>query len=683
MIVNVIPESRTFSDVESFSYLVPEKLDSQIETGSIVAIPFGKKRIRGIVSAINYSSSDSEKSEVKNTRQGSKSSYQLKEILSVDHSFSLPKEYLEIAKWISDYYLCSLGEAISLFLPPEMKRPHREKAECQKPKAESKKQLKLLNKEQEEIFQILRSELSPTETLNPVQGNGNVLPQKKPVLIHGVTGSGKTEIYIKLAAETIKHGKQVVVLVPEIMLTPQTVERFQKVFGDTIALMHHSLSKSEKFNCFYDFYSGAKSIIIGPRSALLVPSKKLGLIIIDEEQEDAYKQEQNPRYHAVTLAKEIASKNNSLLVLGTATPRIETYFQVKNARKLFVLSKRHHQNELPATKIVDLRNEIRAGNFSPISGLLEEEIRQVLSEKRQILLFLNRRGTATFVSCRDCGQVLLCPNCSIPMVYHVNDRSSFLHCHHCDSKEPLPSNCPACHSSKIKFFGTGIEKIEREITKLFPNARIAKIDSTTINKKADYTTFFDKFKRGEIDIVVGTQMIAKGLDIPGVDLVGIVSADTGLHLPHYRASEKSFNLITQVSGRSGRLHNQGKTILQTYWPEALPILAASEHAYELFYEKEIVERQKFKYPPFSKLIRIISENPREDLAKKEIDSLATKFREQNIEFIGPGQCFYARMHNKYRYHIIVKSDKIPNETIKNIRKDFPKLTWDVDPTNLL
>ncbi len=664
MIIDVIPETKTFSDIESFSYLVPVDLKEKIKLGSIVSVPFGKQKIRGIVEKI-----------IKNPVKNENEAYKLREITSVDPLFYLPAEYLTITKWISQYYLCSIGQAVSLFLPPLMKRPRNA--------IETKTQIKenhinvALNQEQKEIYDILKLDIWKKNI-------DNHKPAPRPALIHGVTSSGKTEIYIKMAEDTLNLGKQVVVLVPEIILTPQTVQRFEEIFNGKIALMHHSLSQSEKFACYADFQSGKKPIIIGPRSALLIPSENIGLIIIDEEQEDSYKQEQNPRYHAVTLAEKIADKLDALLVLGSATPRVETYYKAKSGRyRLFEIKKRHNQTELPPAQIVDLRDEFKKDNYSPISLALQAKIGEVLAKKRQILLFLNRRGTATFVSCRDCGFVSLCPHCSIPMVYHLKNQDGFLSCHHCDHREKIPTLCPDCGSSKIKFFGAGVEKIEREVVRLFPGARVAKIDSTTITQKSDYEKFYNDFKSGKIDIVIGTQMIAKGLDIPGVDLVGIVSADTGLHLPHYKASEKSFQLLTQVSGRSGRKENSGQTIIQTYWTEALPILYASTHDYLSFYNQELKSRKEFAYPPYIKLIRIISEDKDKAKAKEKISQLANTLTTNAITFIGPGACFYEKLHNKFRYHLIIKSDKIPNETINKIYKEHPLLTWDVEPVNLL
>ncbi|MFA6963793.1 MAG: primosomal protein N' [Patescibacteria group bacterium] len=655
MIVNVIPEVKVGGEMESFSYLVPEELEGEIRIGSVVSIPFGNRKIRGVVEGTTEHGANNTK-------------YEIKSLISVDPNIIFTEKYIKIAKWISSYYLCSLGEAIELFLPPMMKKP-RPGAQVESSKSKVKSPIELTN-EQQEIFEKLKLSLNSKA--------------KKHALIRGITGSGKTEIYIKLAEETLQLGKQVIVLVPEIILTPQTVERFQKTFGDQITLMHHNLSKSEKFNCYFDFYTGKKPIIVGPRSALLIPCPNIGLIIIDEEQEDSFKQDQNPRYHAVTLAEKIAEATGAQLLLGSATPKIETFHKAKTGQfDLFELTERYNSAKLPPAEIVDLRNELRTGNNSPISEKLRQSIEDILEKKKQILLFLNRRGTSTFVSCRDCGHVIICKNCSIPLIYHLYGQKSELNCHHCDFRQDVPITCPKCHSPKIKFFGSGIEKIETEIRKLFPLARVARVDASTIKSKTDYEKFYLSFKNHEIDIAIGTQMIAKGLDIPGVDLVGIVSADTGLHLPYYRASEKSFQILTQVSGRSGRRGVAGKTILQTYWPEAKPIIDASLHDYQTFYKDEIAEREKHNYPPFQHLIRIISEDESSGKAIEKIRKVAAELAKNKLSFIGPGACFYERLHNKFRFHIIVKVDKLPDQRLHEVAKLFPHLVWDVDAVNLL
>ena len=305
----------------------------------------------------------------------------------------------------------------------------------------------------------------------------------------------------------------------------------------------------------------------------------------------------------------------------------------------------------------------------------------MLAQKKQILLFLNRRGAASFVSCRECGHVILCHNCSIPMVFHLKDTK--LICHHCNATAPVPVLCPECKSPKIKYFGAGVEKIETEIRRLFPEARVKRIDSETITKKGDYAKFFKDLSTGAIDIAIGTQMIAKGFDFPGVDLVGVVSADTGLHLPQYRATEKTFQIITQVSGRSGRRVHQGLTLIQSYWPDSEAIQAASQHNFRRFYDKEIIERKNFDYPPFSHIVRIISENADKQKALNHIEKIVPKLKELKLNFVGPGACFFARLHGKYRYHIIIKVNKLPDNDLSKIKEAFPDFVYEVEPTSML
>lgn len=669
MILNVIPEKRTGPEKNTFSYLVPEELKNDVKIGSIVNISFGKKNIRGVAAGISTDHPEAEQKDLDREPhdQNHTTNYKLKEIKAVNPEFVIPEKYLDIAKWISDYYLCSLGEAISLFLPPKIIRP--QKSEQITGDRKPFKPIELTS-EQQKIFEQLEKTLSQKNT--------------KPALIHGVTGSGKTEIYLKLAAETLKQNKQVVVLVPEIMLTPQTVEKFERVFPDQICLFHSGLSKSEKYLSYKQFSSGHKKIIIGARSALLVPSPNIGLIIIDEEHEDAYKQEKDPRYNAVSLAEQIAKVLSALLVLGTATPRIEDYFKGKQGEyELFELRARYNKLILPPARIIDLKDEIKRDNYSPISLELQKSIADIFRRKRQIILFLNRRGMATFVSCRECGEILNCPKCNIPMVYHVSQNSHVLNCHHCDFKKPVPSLCPNCGSPKIKFFGAGVDKIESEVNRLFPKAKVRRVDAKTLENKNAYVKLYDELKNGKIDILIGTQILAKGLDIGTIDLVGIVSADVGLHLPHFRASEKTFSLLTQVSGRSGRKDNVGTTVIQTYWPDSNAIKFAAEHDYSKFYENEVSERRKFNYPPFCHLVRVISEEKNKNRAKAEIEKIAVLLNEKKLNFIGPAPCFLDRINNIYRYHLLIKVDKLPDEKILDVFKNNPYLVWDIDPIDLL
>lgn len=651
MIAEIIPEISTAKEKQFYSYAVSPENAKKIKIGSIVHIPFGDKKLRGVVLKLSRSS------DVK---------YKLKEIEKIDENFTLPESYVKAAIWIAEYYLCSFGEAISLFMPPVMKNPRKSNEAEKKIQTAEKK----LSADQEKVFLKLKGKLSKRGA--------------KPALIFGVTGSGKTEVYIKLAKEAIRNGKQVVVLVPEIILTPQTIERFEEVFAGNVCLMHSGLNESEKFNCYRDFAAGTKPIIVGPRSALLVPAKNLGLIIVDEEQEEAYKQDHAPRYHAADLAEILARETGAALIFGSATPRVETFYKAgAGIYDFFELKSRYQKLIMPVAEVIDLKKEMRSKNYSPISEKLEKEIARTLENKKQVLLFLNRRGQSTFTSCRECGEVINCPNCDIPLISYGRDRNESLRCHHCNYKIATPVACPSCHSPKIKSFGSGVEKIEAEIRRLFPKVRIFRVDSTTIKNRKDHEKLYRDLRDHKIDIVIGTQMLSKGFDIPGIDLVGIISADVGLHLPQFRSSEKTFRIITQVSGRSGRTHNVGHTIIQTYWPSSRAIKYASTHDYKSFYEEEINHRKELLYPPFSHLLRIVSEDRNAERAKKEISKVADELKANGIEFIGPGLCFFQRLNNRYRYHIIIKAANLPDKKISEIYHKHPYLVWDVDPFDML
>lgn len=651
MKAEIIVGKKTSKDY--FSYKIPEIFFGKLLIGSIVEVEFGNKKIFGVVAEISH----------KKNVVGHK----LKEILAINEDFFIDPAYIEIAKWVSNYYFCTLGEAISLFLPPRIKRPRKQKVMADSAKNVSKL---VLNSEQEKILNRIVKNFASSK--------------KIPHLIFGVTGSGKTEIYLALAKKILEQKKSVVILVPEIVLTPQNISRFKKIFANQVTIMHSKLSKSEKYYCYRDFYSGLKKIIIGPRSALLIPNRDIGLVIIDEEQEESYKQDQNPRYDAIKLAEKITGFLGANLVLGSATPKIETFYQAQEGIYDFhQLSKRFHQPDMPVAKIIDMRQEIKRGNNSILSEYLQQRIKNVIDGGGQIILFLNRKGMSTFVSCRDCGEVIFCKYCDVPMVYHIGEKDDYLHCHHCDKIQKVPKNCPNCKSMKIKFFGSGTERLEREVIKLFPWAKTKRVDSSEFKNISDYESFYENFSKRKYDIVIGTQILAKGFDIPGVELVGIVSADVGLHLPYFRASEKVFRLITQVSGRSGRRTKAGETVIQTYWPQSEAIKYASKHDYKSFYEIEIKKRFEKNYPPRTHIVRIVSENKNQQKAKKIIEKLAKDLTDLKFNFIGPGQCFFSKISNRYRFQLLIKVDKLPDTKLIEIRQKYKNLIWDSDPVNIL
>lgn len=523
-------------------------------------------------------------------------------------------------------------------------------------------------------------------------------------LIHGITGSGKTEIYLHLVEKMMKEKKQSIILVPEISLTPQTIDRFVGRFGDNVAVLHSKLSDGERFDQWKKIKNSEVSIVIGARSAIFAPFNNLGLIIIDEEHEDSYKSGQNPKYDTIEVAEKRADMNNSLLVLGTATPSINTYFKATNGNQYKVLSltKRAANAILPDVEIVDMRLELEKGNKSIYSENLYNEMVRALDNKKQIILFLNRRGFSTFVSCRECGYVVQCDKCDISMTYHRNINK--LRCHYCGETKEIPRTCPECGSKYIKYFGIGTQKVE-EITKAqFPNARVARLDADTTQAKNAYENILSKMKNKEIDILVGTQMIAKGLDFEDVSLVGIIAADTSLNIPNYNSSEKTFQLVTQVSGRAGRGDYPGKVILQTYEPDHYSLQYAKEHDFLGFYEDEIEVRNMQLYPPFIKFINIIISG--EDINKvinnstKIYNILGSEiyhiYKDDFYKYIiGPSPAPLERIKNRYRYQIIVKVEDLHFEQIKNIldrmifenrfNLDFQSISLNIEinPSNIL
>ena len=426
----------------------------------------------------------------------------------------------------------------------------------------------------------------------------------KEFLLYGVTGSGKTEIYLQAIEEVLKKGKTAIVLVPEISLTPQMVDRFISRFGqEDIAVLHSKLSVGERYDQWKKIKKGECKIVIGARSAIFAPINNLGLIIIDEEHDSSYKSETNPRYNAKELAGYIAKQNSIPLILGSATPDVCTYYKAKNNNiELLELTKRANNSKLPIVETVDLRMELANGNKSILSEKLYNEIEKNLLDKKQTILFLNRRGYSTFVMCRDCGYTVKCKNCNITMTYHLNTNK--LKCHYCGHEEKSVLECPECHSKNIKYFGTGTQKLEEEINKIFPNASTIRMDIDTVSKKNSHEEILNKFKNENIDILIGTQMVVKGHHFPNVTLVGVIAADSSLYIEDYKASERTFQILTQVAGRAGREKLPGRVIIQTYNPENFAIECSKKQDYDKFYETEIELRKQLKYPPFCDIISI-------------------------------------------------------------------------------
>ncbi len=488
-------------------------------------------------------------------------------------------------------------------------------------------------------------------------------------LLHGVTGSGKTEIYLRALAQVVAQGKRGICLVPEIVLTRQTIERFASRFPGRIAVLHSGLSLGEQFDEWHRIKDGACDVVIGPRSALFAPQPQLGLIIIDEEHEWTYKQsDKSPRYHCRDVAIKLAELTGSVVILGSATPDVETYYRsLQGQYELVELKERITLKgvaPLPEVEVVDLKEELWSGNRSAFSRRLLKAMSEILSDGGQVILFLNRRGTATFVQCWQCGFVFQCRNCAVALTYHA--AMGKLACHRCSYSIPLPSTCSRCSSHRLKFLGVGTQKVEEEIRGIFPQARVVRWDSDVTTKRGAHEELLGKFRNHEADILIGTQMVAKGLDLPGVTLVGVVNADTGLNLPDFRASERTFQLLCQVAGRAGRGSTAGRVIIQTYCPEHYAVVAASKHDYREFYVQELNYRRQFGYPPFGRLARLIFSHTNESRCCEEARRVARVLKDEvqrvglsNIRFIGPAPSFIPRARGRYQWQITICGENIP------------------------
>lgn len=516
-------------------------------------------------------------------------------------------------------------------------------------------------------------------------------PRPGVFLLRGVTGSGKTEVYLQALAEVVKMGKRGIVLVPEIALTPQTIERFASRFPHKVAVLHSKLSLGEQFDEWQRIRNGEFDVVIGPRSAIFAPQPDLGLIVIDEEHEWTYKQQDtSPRYHARDVAIKLAELTGAVVILGSATPDVETFYHTqKGDYHLLQLPERITPSEgspLPQVKVVDLRDELKAGNRSLFSRSLSQAMAKALANREQVILFLNRRGTATFIQCRSCGLVLRCKRCDVALNYHSDE--DVLVCHQCNYRMPAPQVCPRCLSHRLKFLGVGTQKLEQEAGYAFPQARLMRWDSDVTRRgKHSPGEMFDRFRTHGADILIGTQMIAKGLDLPLVTLVGVVSADISLNLPDFRAGERTFQLLSQVAGRAGRGTLGGQVVIQTYSPEHYAIQAAARHDYVLFYDQEIAYRRQLHNPPFTRLVCLVYSHVDDTLCQREVERMERLLIEEvnlrgvaDISLIGPAPAFIHRLRGRFRWQIILRGSE-PVAFVSQI--PIPSgWTVDVDPVGL-
>lgn len=721
MTIGVLVELRAKQVDKIFTYLVPNNLEEKISIGKRVEVPFANQVLEGFILQVNPSYDKT---------------YELKEIIDVvDDEIILNKELLELGKYMSNTTLATLISCYQVMLPKALKAKQGYKL--------NKKIIKIieLNISEEDIhnlklteagnkiISILLTEHNVTkEYLNKVSSSAiktllrkNIIKeveveeyrevvkdtttsfkheltidQKKVVdevlnninqsgtyLLHGVTGSGKTEVYMEIIEENIKQNKSSIVLVPEISLTSQMIDRFQKRFGSRIAVLHSRLSEGEKYDEWRRIVRQEVDIVIGARSAIFAPLSNIGTIIIDEEHTTSYKQENNPKYNAIDIGIKRSIYHNCPIILGSATPTLETYARAKKGvYKLLELNKRANNKPLPKVEIVNMANEIKKGN-SYFSESLASKIEEKLNNNEQVILFLNRRGYSSFVSCQNCGYVEKCPNCDITLTYHKT--SNTLRCHYCGYGTKLNTTCPSCKEDGMKNLGMGTERIEEELNKRFENAKVIRMDFDTTSKKGSHEQIINSFRNGDYNILLGTQMIAKGLDFPNVTLVGVINADTSLNIPDFRSSEYTFELLDQVSGRSGRGEKEGEVIIQTFNDDHYAICLAKEHNYIGFYNEEMKIRKKLNYPPFFYItsIKIMSQDY--DLASKEATKIGNILNKELTSSIvlGPATCSVFKVNNVYRFSIIIKYKKedklypILNK-INNHYKTNSKVNIDID-----
>ncbi len=739
MVAEVIIDSNVSKLNKTFDYEIPADLNIQI--GSRVFVPFGSKKEldEGIVVNIKE-----------------KSEYKVKQIAGLQEE-QIDDNYIELAKWMGHRYFCNIAECLKLMLPPGRtsknvnNRIKEKKANCinlAKSKDEIKEAIenKLIKSEKQKrvlefmlnndnvtyqdinIFTdatssvinalvkkgyiskdevsiernpLVNESVARTEKLKLTDEQKNAIEQIKnsgEYLIYGVTGSGKTEIYLQLIEKNLLQGKSSIMLVPEISLTPQTVNRFIARFGsEKIAILHSKLSIGERFDEWNRIKNGKAKIIIGARSAIFAPAQNLGMIIIDEEHDESYSSEMSPRYNTIEVAEFISKKFEIPLVMGSATPDMRSFYKAKNNQiKLLTLTKRANNSTLPNVKIVDMRNELANGNKSMISKDLREAIQRNIENNHQTILFLNRRGFSTFVMCRDCGYTVKCKRCNITLTYHKEENK--LKCHYCGYEQKVVTECPECHSKNIKFFGAGTQKLEEEVKTMFPTATTIRMDIDSVSKKNSYEEILNEFKDKNINILIGTQMVVKGHHFPNVTLVGVITADTDLNMGDFRASEKTFQTLTQVSGRAGRGNEKGNVIIQTYNPDNYAIEYSKTQNFDLFYNTEISIRKELKYPPFCDIIVINMSSKNKNDLQVSIKNIHSFLKDKVINekfgvlLYSPVTCPIDKIKDRYRMRILIKClydkkmNRLINETMNYFygqKNNNCRLSVELNPNNML
>ncbi|HEX9435891.1 MAG TPA: primosomal protein N' [Candidatus Limnocylindria bacterium] len=594
----------------------------------------------------------------------------------IDPAPVLHPHQLELARWVAARYRCALADAVRAMVPPGLARrartPVRTRARARRIPVE-------LALTEDDAVRDADATTAQTGALAEIERS---LERGGPFLLHGVTGSGKTEVYLRAAALTLARGRGVIVLVPEIALTTQVVARFVARFGERVALLHSALSEGERLDEWRRVLAGDADVVVGSRSALFAPLARPGLIVVDEEQEPSYKQESDPRYHAVDTALALGRIAGATVVLGSATPRITTWHAARSGEIVpLALPERVSELRLPPTTIVDLRLELKAGNRSTLSRALRVALERTIAKGEQAILYLNRRGYATAVLCRDCGYVVPCPACDIPFAYHAD---ATLLCHRCGRHGTVPERCPQCASARIRHLGVGTQRVEDDVRAAVPSARILRLDRDAVRRKGAHAAAFELMRSGKAQVIVGTQMVAKGFDLPGVTLVGVVNADTLLNLPDHTAAERTFELLTQVLGRSGRGTGGGRGILQTYLPDHYAVRAAAAHDYVAFAEAELEARKRFGHPPFGRLVLLQTAAKQQATVDRRATALAAALRDAaagDAEVLGPAPAFAAKKAGTFRAQVVLRGAR--PEAVLDRADVGPQWSIDVDPVTLL
>lgn len=742
MVAEVIIDTSVKSLNKTFDYEIPTDLSDKVIVGSRVFVPFGNQKNleEGIVVKIKEMSE-----------------YKVKEIKGLQKE-QIKSEYISLAKWMSYRYFCNIAECLKLMLPPGRtakditKRVNEKTVNCFE-----------INKSEDEIREALDNNLIRSEkqknVLEYLLNNGkstmsdiqlfsdaslavvnslvkkgfvrkevekvsrnpfvhkigvksvdlaltneqqlayNSIKNSGEYLLYGITGSGKTEIYLQLIEKMLKQGKSSIMLVPEISLTPQTIDRFIARFGEEeIAVLHSKLSTGERFDEWNKIKDGKAKIIIGARSAIFAPAQNLGLIVIDEEHDESYQSEASPRYDSIEVAEYLCNKFNIPLVLGSATPSMREFYKAKMGKiNLLTLSQRANNSTLPKVEIVDLRDELANGNKTMISYKLQEEIKKNIETKKQTILYFNRRGFSSFLMCQDCGHTFKCDRCDITLTYHKVENK--LKCHYCGEEYQIPRECPQCGSKNIKYIGAGTQKLEEQIKEMFPMASTIRMDIDTVSKKNSHESILDKFRQENINILIGTQMVVKGHHFPNVTLVGAIFADTSLNIGDFRANERTFQTLTQVAGRAGRGNDEGRVIIQTFNPENYAIQYSKTQNYDLFYSTEIGIRKQLKYPPFCDIIAIALTGNNEKNLVTFSKNIHMYLRNRVIKekfgvlLYSPVQCPIYKIKDKYRMRILIKClyddrmHKLLNDMLEKFEKESKKfgskVIIQVNPNNML